>query len=80
MPVIATKQLGVWERLPGWRGRFYRGEAMSEEAWYVIAGELEITIGGEAHRAPAGSRQRAHSFASSRFAIRYASPGQRPET
>lgn len=74
MAIIDIKQLGIWERLPGWRGRFFRGEAMSfsyyefdagasipehhhsnEEAWYVISGELELTLAGQPQRAPAGT-------------------------
>ncbi len=66
MAFVDTNALEVWERRPGWRGRFYRSEAMSfsrydfsagswihehhhpsEEVWYVIDGELEVTVGAE---------------------------------
>ena len=73
MPFIDTKELPVWERLPGWRGRSWRSENMSfshwdfdaqssihehhhpnEEVWYVIDGELEMTVDGETQRAGPG--------------------------
>ena len=74
MPFIDTKELPVWERLPGWRGRSWRSENMSfshwdfdahssihehwhpnEEVWYVIDGELEMTVDGETQLAGPGS-------------------------
>jgi hypothetical protein len=33
MPFIDTKELPVWERLPGWRGRSWRSENMSFSHW-----------------------------------------------
>lgn len=38
MPCIDTKQLDVWERRPGWRGRFYRSQTMSFSHWDFSAG------------------------------------------
>lgn len=73
MAFIDTKELKVWERLPGWRGRYYHSDSMTfstwdfeenssihvhhhpqEEVWYVIEGELEVTIAGETRVAGPG--------------------------
>jgi quercetin dioxygenase-like cupin family protein len=70
---IDTNTLSVWERLPGWRGRFFRSEKMTfscydfeagssvhehhhptEEIWYVVEGELEITVDGKTQIAGPG--------------------------
>ena len=74
MPFIEMKELPVWERLPGWRGRSFRSEKMSfsywdftahssihehhhpnEEVWYVIDGELDMTVDGKTQRAGPGT-------------------------
>jgi quercetin dioxygenase-like cupin family protein len=74
MPFIDTRNLAVWERLPGWRGRIFHSENMTfaywefdagasihehqhpnEEVWNVIAGQIEVTIGSEMHRAGPGA-------------------------
>jgi quercetin dioxygenase-like cupin family protein len=38
MPFVDTKNLAVWERLPGWRGRFYRSQSMTFAHWEFDAG------------------------------------------
>jgi quercetin dioxygenase-like cupin family protein len=38
MAFIDMRDLAVWERLPGWRGRFYRSESMTFAYWEFDAG------------------------------------------
>jgi len=38
VPFIDLKDLVVWERLPGWRGRFYHSESMTFAYWEFDAG------------------------------------------
>jgi quercetin dioxygenase-like cupin family protein len=70
MPFIDTKSLAVWERLPGWRGRFYRSESMTFAYWEFDAGasvhehqhpneEVWNVIGGEIEVTIDGETQRA---------------------
>jgi quercetin dioxygenase-like cupin family protein len=38
MPFVDPRDQKIWERLPGWRGRFYRSESMSFASYEFDAG------------------------------------------